>query len=141
MRIAINTDMIINGISFLLIAFIAVSLFYVSFLYVIAIYVALSVQLVAPFLPEKWKVCAQKTHCVKFTEGIIHMLFLLFLIFWPVLLHNDLQYFHIVILVILVVSGSIPLLLVLLSVFLIFSFAFLMKFFKTTILIINPSNI
>ena len=127
-HVAINRNVNMGYyIAFFLISFIAVSLFYVSFLYVIAIYVALSVQLVAPFLPEKWKVCAQKTHCVKFTEGIIHMLFLLFLIFLPVLVHYYLDYWYIVI---LVVSGSIPLLLVLLSVFLIFSFAFLMKFFK-----------
>ena len=116
-----------HPIIFVLVSTIGLSLLHVSFLYFTAMYAALSVQLVAPFLPEKLKVCAQKTYCGTLTECILHLLFLLFLISSPVVLHID-PYTWIIIMS--AVSGSVSIIIILFSVILIFSFAFLMKFFK-----------
>ena len=53
----------------------------VAFLNLTALLVALSLQLVAPFLPERVKKqCACRPCCVKYTEVIIHVLFLLLII-------------------------------------------------------------
>ena len=53
-------------IGILFVTFIPLSV--ACFLYFIAMYVALSLQVVTPFLPERLKVYAHKTHCVQFLE-------------------------------------------------------------------------
>ena len=59
-------------------------LFLANNLYFIAMYVALSLQIVALFLPEKLKLYAHKNHCVKFTEIASHVLFLFLIISYSV---------------------------------------------------------
>ena len=59
---------------------ISLPLFFVSFLHYIAIYVALLLQLVTPFLPERLKLCTRKPHCVAFSEIMTHLLIFLLLL-------------------------------------------------------------
>ena len=91
-------------------------------LYFIAMYVALSLQTVTPFLPERFKLYARKTHCVKFTEVTSHVLLLLLAISYSVFQCKSdfLNYSIYVEIIPIILSSS----------FLILAFAFLMKFFK-----------
>ena len=106
-------------------------LFFLSlprFLYFIAIYVALSLQIVTPFLPERLKVCVCKAHCVTFTELTSHILILLLDISFSVLnyylfdFRNNYKIYAVmgIILLVFILSYSI----------LFWAFLFLMKFFK-----------
>ena len=99
----------------------------VNYLYFSAMYVALSLQTVNPFLPERLKLYARKTHCVKFTEIASHVLFLLLAISTSVFncYNSDFLAIYAGILY------SIILLAVILSYFcLILAFVYLRKFFK-----------
>ena len=98
-------------------------------LYFIGMYVALSLQIVTPFLPERLNLCAHKTHCVKFTEVTSHVLFLLLAIPYSVF---NVHYYkldspdHII----YVDRGVFMIAFILSYSFLFWAFAFLMKFFK-----------
>ena len=60
--------------------------------YFIAVYVALSIQVVTPFFPERLKVYAHKTHCVQFLEITSHVLFLFVAISFTVFLYYNLHF-------------------------------------------------
>ena len=91
-------------------------------LYFIAMHVALSLQTVTPFLPERLKLYVHKTHCVKFTEVTGHVLCLLLAISYSVF-HCKLDFLNYAIYVEIIA-------IILSSSFLCLAFAFLMKFFK-----------
>ena len=88
-------------------------------------YVALSLQIVTPFLPERLNLCAHKTHCVRLIEVTSHVLFLLLAIFYSVF---NVHYYKLDILY--VESGIFMIAFILSYSFLFLAFAFLMKFFK-----------
>ena len=96
-------------------------------------YVALSLQVVTPFLPERLKVYAHKTHCVQFSEVTSHVLFLFLAIAFSVFFYYNL---HILTFYAIICAGT-GIILIVLSYFfyLLISFCFLhlfflMKFFK-----------
>ena len=97
------------------------------FLYFTAVYVALSLQVVAPFLPERLKVYAHKTHCVQFLEITSHVLFLLVAISFSVFVYYNL---HFLTFYTTIFAGTGIILIVLSYSVLILAFVFLMKFFK-----------
>ena len=98
------------------------------FLYFIAMYVALSLQIVIPFLPERLKLCVRKTHCVKFTELTSHVLILFLDISFSVLNYYlfDFQNNY----TIYAAMGIILIIFILSYSVLFLAFLFLMKFFK-----------
>ena len=98
-------------------------------LYFIAMYVALSLQIVTPFLPERLNLCAHKTHCVRLTEVTSHVLFLLLAIPYSVF-HVHYYKLDIPDRIIYVESGIFMIAFILSYSFLFLAFAFLMKFFK-----------
>lgn len=71
--------------------YIGFSLFYISFVYFTVIYAALSLQISTPLLPENLKLSVQKIHCVRITEGSLHVFFLLLLISFITVLNYDLN--------------------------------------------------
>ena len=103
------------------------SLSMACFLYFAAMYVALSLQVVTPFLPERLKVYAHKTHCVQFLEVTSHVLFLFFAISFSVFFHYN---SHFLIIYTTIFAGACIILIVLSYCFLIIAFVCLMKFFK-----------
>ena len=111
-----------------IILFIFFLLSLLRFLYFIAMYVALSLQIVTPFLPERLKLCTHKTHCVKFTEVTSHVLFLFLDISFSVLNYYlfDFQNNY----TIYAVMGIILIVFILSYSILFLAFLFLMKFFK-----------
>ena len=102
-------------------------LFVACFLYFIAMYVALSLQVVTPFLPERLKVYAHKTHCVQFLEVTSHVLFLFLAIAFSVFFYYNL---HILTFYAIICAGTGIILIVLSYSILFFAFVFLMKVFK-----------
>ena len=128
-RIAFNVTSI-------LICYLPYPFFYVSFLYYTAIYVALLLQILTPFIPERLKLC-RSTHkicCVTFSEITSHLVIFLLLLSCYVLLfyHTDAGY------IIFGISWVLFVLFLLLSLVLIFAFAFLIRFFKTHNINRNP---
>ena len=120
-----NFSIAFNFTSFL-ICYIPFPLFPVSFLYYTAIYVTLLLQILTPFLPERLKLCAHKTHCVTFSEITSHLVIFLLLLscYVPLYYYTDAEYIIYGICVIVLV------LFLLFSFILIFAFAFLIRFFK-----------
>ena len=98
-------------------------------LYFIGMYVALSLQIVFPFFPERLNLCAHKTHCVKFTEVTSHVLFLLLAIPYSVF-HVHYYKLDFSDSIIYVERGVFMIAFTLSYSFLFLAFAFLMKFFK-----------
>ena len=95
--------------------------------YFIAVYVALSLQVVTPFLPERLKVYAHKIHCVQFLEVTSHILFLFVAISFTVFLYYNL---HLLLFFAIICAGTGTILIILSYSVLIIAFVFLMKFFK-----------
>ena len=54
--------------------YISISFLHLFFLYLTAIYVSRLLQILSPFLNERLKQFARKTHCAIFTEVVYHML-------------------------------------------------------------------
>ena len=83
----------------------------VAFLNFTASLVALSLQLVAPFLPERVKKqCESRPHCVMYTEVIIHVLFLLLIILsvtFSLVFKSCIFYSHILLLIVVCFSNII----------------------------------
>ena len=127
--VALCTAVIFIGVHSDIVLFSSFFLVLVNSLYFIAMYVVLSLQIVAPFLPERLKLYARKTHCVKFTEIASHVLFLLLAIPYSVF---HLHYYKLDFLnYTLYVENGIFLIAFILSYsFLLLAFAFLRKFFK-----------
>ena len=129
--------MAFNFTSFL-ICYISFPLFYVSFLYYTAIYVALLLQIVTPFLPERVKLCTHKTHCVTFSEITSHLLIIFLLLlscYVPLSHYTDAEY------IVYGISGIVLVLFLLFSFVLIFASAFLIRFFKNHNINKNPLKI
>ena len=128
-----NFSIAFNFMSFL-ICYIPLPLFYVSFLYYTAIYVALVLQIVTPFLPERVKLCTHKIHCVMFSEITSHLFIFLLLLscYVPLSHYTDAGY------IIFGICGIVLVLFLLFSFVLIFTFAFLIRFFKNYNINKNP---
>ena len=104
---------------------ISLPLFHISLLYHTGIYVALLLQMITPFLPERLQLCTRKTHCATFSEITSHSPLFLLLRFCcvPSYFNTDAGYI-------------IEIIRIMLVLFLLFSFvltlalAFLIRFFN-----------
>ena len=131
-----NFSIAFNFMSFL-ICFISFPLFSVSFLYYTATYVALVLQILTPFLPERVKLCTHKIHCVTFSEITSHLVIFLLLLscYVPLSHYTDAEY------IIIGIYGIVLVLFLLLSFVLIFASTFLIRFFKNHNINKNPLKI
>ena len=110
----------------------SISIFFshLSFLYLTAICVSLLLQIVSPFLHEKLKQCAHKTHCAIFTEVVCHVLLPVFFVALTTLLLYSIAKFKSSPLLYKIEIVAISFVMFI-SSFLIFAFVFfLIKFFR-----------
>ena len=101
-----------------------------DYLYFSAMYVALSLQIVTPFLPKRLKLYARKTRCVKFTEVTSHILFLLLALSYSICACSNQKIADFLYYAIYVVMGSIIIVFILSYSFIFLVFVILIRFFK-----------
>ena len=103
------------------------SLSLACFLYFTAMYVALLLQVVAPFPPERLKLYARKIHCATFSEVTTHVLLLILVISFSVFFYYKSNILNLY--TIYICMGIILFCFVYLS--LVFAFVFLIKFLRS----------